>query len=82
MAPGESEWQEHRYNQIASQLDEFSKELRGLREKFEDMRANDISNLRTAVALLNLKAAMWATVFGGLSSILVTIAAILLRVIK
>lgn len=57
---------------ILAELKRLTGDVGSIREKLDEFRQQDIAELRTDIALLKLKATMWACVFGTLSSALVT----------
>lgn len=81
MAPDERDgWAGYRLL-ILNQLKSFEDAVSGLRADLRDMRENELQNMRVEIALLKLKSGIWGAVVGSLSAILVTLGAILLRII-
>ena len=77
-SPQQGEWGEYR-RLILAELERISNDIRALNEKVERFRQEDVSKMKTDIALLKLQAALWGAVAGIVSTGMVSIAIKLIR---
>lgn len=74
---GEKSWVEYRRLVIA-ELERTNRLISELNSKIDDIRANDISQIRIEVAMLQVKAGVW----GGLGGLIAGVGAVLLAIVR
>lgn len=63
---------------ILAELERINQAVSRVDQKLEQFRSEDLSQIKTDIALLQLKASLW----GGMAGVLVTMAAVLLRMVR
>ena len=81
MAEDDDGWIENR-KLISRELERLGEDLSAIREHISKIRQDELSSLRTDIALLKLKSSLWGGLMGGATAMLVTAGAILLRLVK
>lgn len=79
MTPPEVDGWDVNRKMILAELTRMGDELQAVREAFDMFRWRDLGELRTDIALLKFKASLWGGALGAIGGILVSVAAILLR---
>lgn len=74
-------WPEYR-KLILAELERIGQEVGSVRASFDKFRREDVASLRTDIALLKFKSAMWGAILGGIASTLVSMGAAVLRLVK
>lgn len=67
MAEGDGDWGTYR-RLIVSQLDDINSSIGKINDKIERFRAEDISQIKTELALLKMQAALLGSIAGIVSS--------------
>ena len=82
MPPSEPDGWDVNRKLILAELDRLARDLQAIREAFDEFRYEDISGLRTDIALLKFKCSLWGIAGGSVGTLLIGAAAILLKLIK
>jgi hypothetical protein len=76
--PPPDDWGQYR-RLILSELERIANDIRGINEKIERFRQDDLSQIKTDIALLKFQAAMWGA---GAGVVVTGVVSLILKFVK
>ncbi len=73
-----SDWNEYR-RLVLSELERIGRDFNSINRKIDELRQDDISQLKTDITLLKFQAAMWGSIGGLIFSTIIPFALRLLK---